>query len=89
MRLAGEIQKKDPEVFQIAFAPAAAALAVLRAASISNALSRTPLADGTIDGYNRRSAIDGNPAIGEPLPMSGIASFAPFGIPSPGAALGI
>ena len=91
MRLAGEIQKKDPEVFQIAFAPAAAAAALrlIRAASISNALSRTPLADGTIDGYNRRSAIDGNPAIGDPLPMSGIASFAPFGIPSPGAALGI
>ena len=80
MRLAGEIQKKDPEVFQIAFAPAAAALAVLRAASISNVLSRTSFADGTIDGYNDRSTIDGNPAIGEPLPMSGIASFAPLGI---------
>ncbi len=80
MRLAGEILKEDPEMFQIAFAPAAAALGLIRAASMGNALSRTPLADGTIDGYNRRSAIDGNPAIGDPLPMSGIASFAPLGI---------
>ena len=93
MRLAGEIQKEAPEVFQIAFAPAAAAaaaaLAVLRAASISNVLSRTSFADGTINGYNKRSVIDGNPAIGEPSHDSGKTSFAPFGIPSPGAALGI